>query len=55
MPVGYCYDFICYSHRVLVVNNVCCWITIFVLSNSPFINNVHPPSRVALLYSIGYF
>ena len=37
----------------LVVNNVFCFIFIFVLSSSHIINNVHRPSRVALFYSIG--
>ena len=53
MRVRFCYDFIYYRHRVLVLNNVSCLIIIFVLSSSPIMNNVHRPSRVALLYSIG--
>ena len=38
---------------VLVVNNCCYLIFIFVFSSIPVINNLHRPSSVALLYFIG--
>ena len=53
MRVGFRYDFIYYRNRVFVVTNVCCLIFSIVLSSNHIINNVHRPSRVALLYSIG--
>ena len=42
-----------YRPRILVVNIVCFFIFIFVLTSCPIINKFHRNSSVLVLYSIG--